>query len=244
MHSSRHKRGSWPQILTANCPTRHQTGQVPAGLQEGKGSSVWFLQSSSFLAFPFDFLRRRRQLQNRRRDADSCKQKQKRHAQSQALKAAVKQEKKQKDTELSIRSSMTECKFRQEQQRAEAAKKRAAKKVGPRAFNFFLQRLNFWSRGRMTVLSTQNGCIQHKAILHLANHLQRKEPRKHTLRVNANLCKHRPTQYMHIMFHHRALLFCFGSRPIERHRKWFCNSWCSMYRATLFFGGPNATRVA
>lgn len=68
---------------------------------------------------------------------------------------------------------------------------------------FFLQRLNFWSRGRMTVLSTQNGCIQHKAILHLANHLQRKEPRKHTLRVNANLCKHRPTQYMHIMFHHR-----------------------------------------
>lgn len=93
---------------------------------------------------PFsDFLRRRRQLQNRRRDADSCKQKQKRHAQSQALKAAVKQEKKQKDTELSIRSSMTECKFRQEQQRAEAAKKRAAKKVGPQAFNFFYKGLIF-----------------------------------------------------------------------------------------------------
>ena len=55
----------------------------------------------------------------------------------------MKQEKKQKDTELSIRSSMTECKFRQEQQRAEAAKKRAAKKVGPQAFNFFYKGLIF-----------------------------------------------------------------------------------------------------
>ena len=106
---------------------------------------MWFLQSSILLAFPLVFFEAQKAAADKKawRLLTASNEKKTPRQQSQALKAAVKLEKKKQDAEPSIRSSITECKFRQEEQRQEAAKKRAAKKAGPQAFYFFDKGLIF-----------------------------------------------------------------------------------------------------
>ncbi len=140
-----------PQILTDNEPTRHQTGEILAGSQEGEGAGSFFavVFSSCFFIFfggPGPKSSRRKEGMT----LTASDKEQDTRAQFQEPKDEVKLEKKKQDTEPSIHLPLTRCKFRQETQRGEAAKRRAAKNAQATSALVFCRGPNFLNHTRMT----------------------------------------------------------------------------------------------
>ena len=196
---------------------------------------VPFLQSSSLLAFSSFLVWGPGPKSSRRKEGmtlTASDKEQDTRAQFQEPKAAVKLEKKKQDTEPSIHLPMTRCKFRQDTQRGEAAKRRAAKNAQATSALVFCRGPHFLNHTRMTASPPQYFCIEHKAILHWANHLKRKEMKKQTLHVYVSLCKIIPRTIWASCFTIDSFNF-LDSCPSERHRNWTCNSWRS--RTNPFF---------